>query len=248
LGSSRYTSTASEHVDQLAVVRRALEGDRRAAAAARLQIERHAALPRQRVLVDERLGPAQAGLLGVGQDDHHVVAQPRSAGQRPDRLQDGGGAGAVVVGARCALHRVVMGDQEHPSGGRGAGDLRDHVAHPGQPDPARAGRQLGALHRDGVLHLGRQAEAAQGAQQVLADPVVGRAAGHVRLGGDHVHLLDRPGRAELAGRRGGAAGGRRPDRPHRRGPDRRERDQGHQGGGRPQPGTGQGSVGGLAHG
>ena len=68
-------------------------------AAAGLEVEHHAAVGAERVLADERLGPAQAGLLGVGEHEHDVVARLRAGRQRPGGLEQGGGAGAVVVGA-----------------------------------------------------------------------------------------------------------------------------------------------------
>ena len=45
---------------------------------------------RERVLADERLGPAQARLLGVGEHEHDVVARRGPARQRPGGLQQRG--------------------------------------------------------------------------------------------------------------------------------------------------------------
>ncbi len=202
-------------LDEPRVLRRGLEHDRRTRAAARLQVDRDAAVAGQVVLLDERLGAAETGLLGVGQHQDHVVEQLTAFGQRAGRLQDGGDAGRVVVAAGAGLRRVVVRDQEDPLGGGLARDHRHHVADPGQAGAAGAGRQLAALDRDGVLHLRGQAQPGQGLHQVVTDPIVGRAAGRMRRRRDRLHGLEGPLGAELAGRRGGRGRGRRQDKPDR---------------------------------
>jgi hypothetical protein len=73
-GGDRMRGDPAVDRDHAAVAVGGLEHHGRAAAAARLQVEHHGRVLGQRVLVDERLGPAQAGLLGVGEDEDDVVA------------------------------------------------------------------------------------------------------------------------------------------------------------------------------
>jgi hypothetical protein len=74
--------------DERGVSGRGLEHDRRTGVAPRLEVEDHATATRQRILVDERLGATQAGLLGVGEHQHDVVAQPRTRTECTPDLQD----------------------------------------------------------------------------------------------------------------------------------------------------------------
>ena len=67
-----------EGAGEAGVAQRGLEHDRRAGGAAGLEVEHHAAVGGERVRGDERLGAAEAGLLGVGQHDDDVVAQLRA--------------------------------------------------------------------------------------------------------------------------------------------------------------------------
>jgi hypothetical protein len=79
-----------EQVGQLGVAGRRLEHDRRAADATCLDVEDDPALRGQRMALDERLGSADAGLLGVGEHHDDVVAQGIPRGERADRLEHGG--------------------------------------------------------------------------------------------------------------------------------------------------------------
>jgi hypothetical protein len=196
-GRDRVLSRRGERLGQPGVALRRLEHDRGAAGPPGLEVEHHAAGGGERVRGRERLGAAEAGLLGVGEDDHDVVAQLRALGEGADRFQQRRHPGRVVGGPRAGLHRVVVRHEEEPAGRGRAGEHRDDV--PDRGHPALAGPRLAGTH--GVLHAGVQPQSAQRRDEPLDDPVTGGAAGHVGLRGDLLHVRERPGRAELLGRR-----------------------------------------------
>jgi hypothetical protein len=199
-----------EDVHQRGVAAGRLECDDRPAAAARFEVEHHAAVRGERVRRDERGGAAEARLLGVGQHEHHVVARSWPVGQRPRHLQDRGNARAVVVSARTHLYRVVVGDQEYAAGGGGARQRGHHVAHLGEGRAGRAAGELPRLGTHGVLDGRRQAEAAQRGLDPFAVAVVGGAARDVGLRPERRHVGVGPSGAELPGRGVRAARVRRP--------------------------------------
>ncbi|GAB3860114.1 hypothetical protein GCM10027610_100530 [Dactylosporangium cerinum] len=150
---------------------------------------------------DERLGAAEAGLLGVGEQEHDVVAGFRTGGQGTGDLEQGAGAGAVVVGAVADLDGVVVRHQDDLAGGGGTGQDGDDVADVGHAAVA----ELARVDPDGVLDLGPQPVAGEGGRDVLADPVGGGAAGDVDLLADPLDVGERAGGGEVTGgRRGGA--------------------------------------------
>jgi hypothetical protein len=191
-------------VDEVGVADGRLEHDGGAAAAAGLEVEHDGRFLAQRVPADERLGAAEAGLLGVGEQEHDVVAGFRAGGQGAGDLEQGAGAGAVVVGAVADLDGVVVGEQDDLAGGGGPGQHRDDVADAGHA----AGAELAGVDPHGVLDLGAQPVTGEGRHDVLADPVGGGAAGDVDLLADCLDVGERAGGGEVAGGCRGGAGRR----------------------------------------
>jgi hypothetical protein len=198
-GADRMWRVFPVHPNDIRVAGGGLEHDGRSAGAAGLHVEHHAAafaglVLAERVLIDEGLRAAQARLLGVGEQQHDVVAGPGPGEQSPGGLEDRRDPGAVVVGARPVLHRVVVRHEDDPAGRGGAVDERHYVADP-------AAHRLAVLvrgDRDRVLDPRLESQPSQGADQVFADGVVGRAARDVGGPADPLHMAERPSRAELA--------------------------------------------------
>ncbi len=208
-GGHRVRHGVAVHPDQAGVAERCFEHDHRAAGAACLEVEHHAAAGRERVLADEGLRAAQAGLLGVGEHEHHIVARLGALAEDAGGFQQGGHPGSVVVRAVGDLNRVIMGDQEQPPGRIGARQDRDQVAYPG-------GREHAAeLVRpaDGFLHFGTQPVAGQGGVDVVTHVVAGTAAGDMHLGADPLDMSEGTGGAEHVGRGVGTLRRRRRDGP-----------------------------------
>ena len=185
----------------------------------------------QRVRGGERLGAAEARLLGVGEDDDDVVAQLRPRGQRAHRLQQRRHPGA----RRRRRRGRSPPSRGGPSGTAGRssrcpGRTRDDVA-----DPGHLGRRRARTAEAPTAFCTRvsRPRPVRVATRSLDDAVVGLAAGDVGLGGDLLHVREgaaalncvagasaRRGRRRLQrgdapGRRGRAAG-RRATRPARR--------------------------------
>ena len=205
-----YTPTRS------ALPRDGLEHDRRAGRAAGLEVEHHAAVGAERVVVHERLRPAQAGLLGVGEQQDESLRQRRALRAAPGRSR---------AGSRCRRRRRCRRRTPAPSrsarpGTRGRsspvpGSDGDHVARrrPCPYPPPRA-----PVAPTPSTHLGLQAEVGERVDEVVPHVAGGRAARRVDLLPDALHVLERPLRAERVGGRVGGGGCGRPDRPqaHRR--------------------------------
>ena len=188
------------------------------------------------------LRAAQARLLGVGQHQHHVVAQPRRRRSAP---------GPSPGSSTCRRRRRWRPARSAPSRsarpgrpGRWSavpGISRDHVADPGQADAAGAGRQLAALHRDGVLHL-RASGRARAACRRRCSRTRSLAALPATCGSAAIAWTCSNARAALnspAGASAPRAAGGRTDHSAAT-PDRDQRDQRHQGGDGPRAGGGSG--------
>ena len=153
----------------------------------------------------ERLGAAEARLLGVGEDDDDVVAQLRARGQRAHRLEQRRHPGAR---RRCRRGRSRP-SRGGPSGTAGrsgrspAGRRRRCWTRAMSVVPART-----AWRRPRAAP-GVEAEAGEGGDEVVDHPVVRLAAGDVRLGGDLLHVREGARGAELLRRGVGGRGRRR---------------------------------------
>jgi hypothetical protein len=135
-----------------------------------------------------------------------------------------------------------VGDEEQPAGRVRARHRRHHVAHVRQRRRPGAATERACLRAGRVLHLHPQSEPLQGVGQVLAHPVVGGAAGHMRPGADDRDVPVRPLRAELAGRRVGRDRVRRGQAEHAGGADRHQAHGGGEPGQPPGRRSGQGAV------
>ena len=207
-----------------------VEEDRRPLGAARLEVHDRPRFLRGGVSLDERGRAHEPGLLAVGDEEHHRPRQRRAGDEGPGGLDDGGGAGEVVGGARPRAHRVVV-RRDHdgaPPGTRGAepgDDVPDRGAGAVPPAPER------------LLHRRLEAEGAE-----PGDEPVDRPAARCRA--------DRPRRAvprELAGDGEGARCGelgRRRVGATRRGRSESRRDRDRERGGEDER---RGEAGGGAH-
>jgi hypothetical protein len=195
-----------ERLHEPSVPRAGLEHERRPAHAAGLEVEHEAQVAGPRVLRDEGLRADHADLLGVREDEDHVVARGGAAPQGPEGLEQHGHAARVVGRAGGEGDRVVVGDEGQRLGVRLAGQPRHDVPHPGRGErQAPAGGEPGRL-----LHLGLDAEPPQLGEDVLpGGAVAGRSRG-ARRRGDRLHVDHGSRRGERAGGRiGGERVGRR---------------------------------------
>ena len=101
-----------QRIDDPAVVGPGLEHHRWAAAAPHLDPHEHRHIVEPGMLVHERTGAQQVDLLGVRDEDDHVVAKGGPGAQCTHRLQDGDHAGAVVGRAQRDFVAVVVGGDE----------------------------------------------------------------------------------------------------------------------------------------
>ena len=140
------------------------------------------------MLVNERACPEEPQFLGVGKEHDHVVTKRGACPQRPERLQDGNHAHAVVAGSDRDLATVIMrGDENSPAPGLRPRNPRQHVVN--RRDPGKAGLADGCgagLDRGLVAHL------AKPRQQVLARSQVPRRSGRAGGAGNLLKVLHRP--------------------------------------------------------
>ena len=76
----------------------------------------------------ERLGAGPPGLLPIGEEEHHVVAEWRTCCEDPHRLEGCDDADAVITRAGSARRRVVVGGHEDRARGTASRQLNSHIA------------------------------------------------------------------------------------------------------------------------
>ena len=167
-----------------------LEQDRRAAVAARLEVEHQPHRLHPRVPLRERVRAVEPPLLPVGEDQQHVgphgpLEQSRDLEQRRDGRR-------VVRGARTTESRVVVTEQEHGAFATGAGKARAHVDLLVGPGLAPQEVPVSTPERPlPALQLDLESRALEFFHQVRAHLGVGLRGRLVRPRGDHADVLHR---------------------------------------------------------
>ena len=148
----------------------------------------------------ERERPARGELLGVGEEEHDVVREPRTRGERARRLEEGRDARPVVARAAALGHAVVVRREQHRGPRTRARKTSDDVLHLRRMDHRR-GLQCGV----GLLYPHLEPQLGEHAQEVCAHLLVrGRPDGVGRLC-DRLDVPERARGRELGGGRVDAA-------------------------------------------